>query len=98
MSLAQPSLYRYVQLKAPAERRAATGRSGGAKERAMMRLNLETLSGEQLLVLSVLHGRRLQPAIERELDRRALSGAATRPARSEHRTVPVASGSTQHAA
>ena len=51
-----------------------------------MTLELETLSGEELLLLSIFGGAEVHAAVERELDRRAVHGPP-RKARAQARPV-----------
>lgn len=48
-------------------------------------MNLRNLSGERLLLLSVLGGSKVQDVVDQELDRRALFGRPRRFKRSERR-------------
>ncbi len=43
-----------------------------------MRMTIEEMTGEQLLLMSVLHGRQISARIERQLDRRAAFGPMRR--------------------
>ncbi len=49
--------------------------------------DLKNMAGEELLLVSVFGGTNVQPAIDRELDRRALLGPPSRPRRAERRIV-----------
>ena len=56
-----------------------------------MNVNLKRMTGEELLLASVLRGSQLQPAIDEELDRRSWSGPVTAPKRRRRRGgMPVA--------
>ena len=50
-----------------------------------MLTDLRQMSGEELLLVSVLGGAKVQPAVDRELDRRTLLGPVRRLRRSEER-------------
>ena len=56
-----------------------------------MLMNLKQMSGEQLLLVSVLGGTKVQDAVDRELDRRALLGRP-RKSRRPSRWVPSRPG------
>ena len=49
---------------------------------------LKYMSGEELLLVRVLGGAKVQPAIDQELDRRALLGAPRRPRRIDRWATP----------
>ena len=63
-----------------------------------MAVDLEELSGEQLLLFSVLHAPDVQPAVDRELDRRSLTPPAPTQGRDRGPAALAATWPTQHAA